>query len=120
MSSRKSWLARTLAKPYWREADAKVVLQAWARSGQPLVAFAHAHSIPIAKLRRWKTRLGEVPAAVVFHRVRVRPGGDRKPAQPAGPGVELVVAGGRRILVQRGFDEELLHELVQAVECWSC
>jgi hypothetical protein len=110
MSSRQSLLARSLAKPNWRAPDARVALRAWARGGQPLTAFAHEHSILIAKLRRWRSRLGDVPPAVVFHRVLVRRTQDRKPEPAQGPRVELVARGGRRVLVRRGFDSELLQE----------
>jgi hypothetical protein len=34
--------------------------------------------------------------------------------------VELVLRGGRRLAVERGFDAALLEELVRIAESWPC
>jgi len=35
-------------------------------------------------------------------------------------GVTLLLRGGRRVAVRRGFDEELLAQLLGVEESWSC
>lgn len=106
---------------YWRPEEAAVVVAAWERSGKPLAVFARAHGLSPVRLGRWRRRLESVKAesVPVFHPVRVtgwvspEEGGVRS-------GVELVVGGGRRVRVTRGFDPELLEDLVRVVEGWGC
>jgi hypothetical protein len=60
----------------------------------------------------------------VFHPVKVIGTGSGSlggaAAAETGGALELVVGGERRILVRRGFDPEVLAELVRAVESWEC
>lgn len=118
MGSRKPRTAVLSSRTYWREADARAVLEAWKRSGLSLARFARARAIPLSKLHRWKRRLGQGAVALAFHPVEVRP------AAPGGAGasgaIELVVRGGRRVAVGPGFDAEVLREVVEAVESWPC
>lgn len=130
--SRRGPLGELARSGYWREEDAAVVVIALAESGLSVAAFAREHGLSPARLHRWRKRLGRplesgsgkgvVPATgegspIQFHRVRVVP-----PSGSSGSGesseLELRV-GSRRIVVRRGFDRELLEELVRAVEGWS-
>lgn len=42
---------------YWRDEDARTVLDAWAASGQSVAAFAAEHGLQRARLHRWRARL---------------------------------------------------------------
>ena len=113
-------LATLITNRYWRAADAKRVLEAWRRSRQPAAAFAREHELSAARLLRWRARL-ELPAAPVFHPVRLVGSAPPNPMTPARPEpLELELRGGRRIRVPAGFDAELLAELVRTVEGWGC
>jgi hypothetical protein len=113
-------LATLIANRYWRAADAERVLDAWHRSGQSGAAFARQHGLSGARLLRWRARL-ELPAAPVFHPVRVVGRQRSSPIATARPEpLELELRGGRRIRVPAGFDAALLEELVRTVEGWEC
>lgn len=120
MKSKKPAPAWSPASTYWRAADAQAALVAWSRSGLPLAAFAREHGIPIAKLRRWKGRLGRPAPAVAFHRVKVSGGQGGALAHPSASSVDVVVRGGRSLRVHSGFDAELLRQVVEAMESWPC
>ncbi len=113
-------LATLIANRYWRAADAERAVEAWRHSGQPAAAFARERGLSAARLLRWRARL-ELPAAPVFHPVRVVGRQRPSPIAPARPEpLELELRGGRRIRVPAGFDAALLEELVRTVEGWGC
>jgi hypothetical protein len=105
---------RILKSRRWRAADAEVVLAAWQASGESVSGFARRHGLDAWRLMRWRVRLSKT-TAIQFHRVKVA-----KTAEEvaSGVGVELVLGGGRRIAVHRGFDATVLAELVRTVESW--
>ena len=79
------------------------------RSGKTAPAFVAGRGYTASALNYWERKLKAAPArAVVLARV-VRPG--TVVASAAAEGVELLV-GGVRIVVRRGFDAELVRELV--------
>jgi transposase len=97
------------AKGYWREADAKVIVDAWHASGLTRAAFARRHGIDGQRLARWSARLGPPSARPMrFHPVRLA----MTEGAPAG-GIEVVLAGGRRVRVERGFDVEELRRVLE-------
>ncbi len=115
-------LTRALESRYWKEPEARAVLAAWARTGEPAAVFAHRHGLAPGRLLRWKTRLSSSARKPVFHPVRViaaERGADTA-GREAMATMELIVGGGRRILIRRGFDPALLAELVRAVESLEC
>ena len=119
-------LAEALESRYWSEREAGAVLTEWHRSGESATAFARLHGLAPSRLLRWKTRLsGERGEAQPhFHPVEVVP--TRNTAHPAevAPAfdgqLELIVGSSGRILIRRGFDPELLLELVRVLEAGSC
>lgn len=106
------------------------LVSAWEASGLTADVFASERGVAGATLRWWKMELArrarkEPPrrspkrpspttSEVALARV-VRAGGEgRVPA--GGRGGVAVVAGGARIVVERGFDGGLLREVVRALE----
>ena len=110
-------LAKSIQSNYWRESDAMAVLSSWRESGLSLRVYARRHGLSLSRLVRWKARLSAGSWTVGFHRVEVV----QPPAlAPAGTGVEVVLRGGRRVRVRRGFDPSLLEAVARAVESWPC
>ena len=67
----RSELRRVAAQGYWREDEARVVVEAWRRSGESLAAFVRRQGIARRRLERWAHRLGAARGRVRFHRVRL-------------------------------------------------
>jgi transposase-like protein len=112
---RRSSLAAVMASRYWRDEDGERVLHALRESGASVAAFARKHGVNRARLMRWRKRLqdAEVPR---FHPVKVV----SATASSPGASIELVLAGGHRIVLRRGFDGALLREIVRVLDGPSC
>jgi hypothetical protein len=114
-----SVVVEAAARPRWRKDDARLVLDAWRRSGQTMSAFARLYGIKYERVARWKGRLhgepnGEPRAAVRFHPVRVRP--VERQRNDSVDRIELVLSEGRSIRVPQGFDADDLRRLLAVVE----
>jgi hypothetical protein len=58
-------IAEVAGRRHWREADARVLIDAWRQSGQTLTAFARAYEVHPERLARWHRLLrAESPEAV--------------------------------------------------------
>ena len=102
------------ARRHWRKDDARLVIDAWRRSGQTMSAFARFYGIQYERLARWKRRLrGEPSEAVRFHPVRVR--AVERQSNDSVDRIELVLSTGRSIRVPHGFDAEDLRRLLAVV-----
>lgn len=96
MSNQKDSVAR------WGE-----ILRRQAKSGLSVAAFCRRSRIPQASFYAWRRRLR---SAAAFTEVRVSP----EPVSTSGA-LELVLPGGRRIMVRPGFDRATLLALVDAL-----
>jgi hypothetical protein len=125
-------LAEALGTRYWREEQARVVLVAWASSGESMAAFARRHELTVQRLRWWKRWLmptttsavdeGDaldatfLPVHVVGREVATEPIVDVSAAER----LEVVVRGGRVIRVPDGFEPRTLARVVQTLEALAC
>lgn len=119
-SRKKSGRVIGLESGYWGPADAQEVLDLWRQSGTTLSAFAREHGLCRNRLARWRDRLDERAdsSELKFHRVRVVGSPTR---QETGPGcIEIVLAGGRRVVVRQGFDDSSLAAVIRVLESLSC
>lgn len=109
-------------KGYWRERDARLVVDAWRASGRSIEEFATAHGLVGRRVSRWARRLGEPgpgvstrrPAATKlhFHPVELVGGGER----PVRGGViEVEAADGWRVRVPSGFAVEDLARVLDVL-----
>lgn len=110
-------LATIASKPYWREADARVIVEAWRSSGEALMQFSRRHGLDHNRVRRWVSRVDSggpspSPAEVTFHPVRVKV----DPWQATERHVELMLPDGRGVRVPEGFDIEYLRRVLAVVE----
>lgn len=102
---------------YWREADARIVVEAWRDSGERLSAFAERFGITTQRLARWSTWLATRPRqSMRFHRVEVihPPTGARLAETPAPP-IEVVLRDGHAVRVPRGFAPEDLQRVLEVL-----
>lgn len=88
-----------MRKRYWRATDARVVVEAWRRSGERLEDFAARRGVHPRRLRRWASRLEEPEVPARFHPVQVIP----HAVEGAGAVLELVLGEGLRVRVPPGF-----------------
>ena len=92
---------RVAALRYWRAADARVVVEAWKRSGETCSEFASRYGIHPQRLRRWAEELEARGESLNFHPVRLVQG-------EAGPGpkdqpIEIVLVESCSVRVPAGF-----------------
>jgi hypothetical protein len=112
-------VAAVAGRRYWREADARVVVDAWRRSGKPLPEFAAALRVRVPRVARWAEQLeepaplGERRAEVDFHPVRIV-GTDREPARREP--IEVVLGEGLRVRLPEGFASEDLARVLTVLE----
>jgi hypothetical protein len=115
MASRKEGsVARAAALRYWRSAEARVVVDAWKRSGEGVGAFAQRYGIRPRRLRRWAKRLDEAAEPVRFHAVRVV---HRSEVGARGAAsLEIVLGEGLRVRVASGFEAQDLERVLDVLE----
>ena len=113
---RKADVAKVAGRRYWREDAARVVVDAWRSSGEPLSRFASRYGVEAKRIARWAARVGTPkpgPAASVrFHPVRLAGAG----ARPGGFTIEIELPRGRRVRVARGFDAADLRGVLAVLE----
>jgi hypothetical protein len=102
---------------YWREHDARVVIEAWQQSGEPMSRFAKRHGVDARRLARWVARLEPRDTKPVrFHAVRLAAaeGGAREV-------IEVRFGDGWSVRVPRGFEPEDLRRVLAVLgERESC
>jgi hypothetical protein len=107
-------IEQVAAKRYWREGEARVVVEAWRRSGESLADFARHRGVGRARLARWARRLDRPSVGVRFHRVQLverRLVGDD--AERGGSRIEIE---GRCVRVLPGFGAEDLARVLEVLE----
>lgn len=111
-------LARATASSYWSETEAQAVLEAYEASGLSVAEFARRHGLGPQRLRWWKKRRAEEGGpALSFVPVHVAaPPSPEARQAPGTASMEVLLAGGRRIRVEPGFDVDALARLVRTLE----
>jgi len=108
----KGRMAEVAVRRYWRERDARVVVEAWRTSGESLREFARRHRVDRRRVARWAGRLdGSEPAPVHFHPVRVA-----DPERGDGRAIEIHLVGGRHVRVPPGFPPEDLRRVLTMLD----
>ena len=83
-------------------------LEQWQQSGLAVRAFCARHRLDEQRFYAWRRLLRQRPTPPAFVPVQVL-------AEPAGA-LEIVLAGGRRLRVQTGFDPVTLRQLLAVLE----
>ena len=98
-------------KRYWREADARVVVDAWRASGAPLVSFCRRHRVKPERVARWARRLQQ-EQEVQFHPVELVSEGP----VPGVGALEVELARGATVRLPAGFALEDLRRVLLALD----
>lgn len=112
-------VAAAVAKRYWREVDARVVVEAWRGSGMSLSDFAAEVGVHSGRVGRWAARLdgssgGTDEAGIGFHPVRIASSvGDESCRTEA---IEVCLGNGCRVRVPGGFVAEDLARVLAVLE----
>lgn len=104
---------------YWRETEARAIVEAWRQSGEPLPRFAKRHGIKRGRLGRWASRFKKKSPTtpVRFFPVRLCKGsGDGDGGSP----IEIELGNGRRVRVPPGFAVEDLRRVLAALGEGAC
>lgn len=109
-------VSRVASRPYWREDDARVIVEAWRRSGETLAGFARRHGVDPQRLARWDARLKQAkpvastaPSPLRFHPVRLA-----RSTQDTG-WIEIELPDGPRVRVSHGFDADVLRRVLDVL-----
>jgi hypothetical protein len=112
--SQRADVREAASRRYWREAEARVVVEGWRRAGEPLGRFAKRHGVDPRRLSRWASRLEASAAARVrFHPVRLTA---RAPASRADGAIEIDLGSGRCVRVPGGFEAEDLRRVLAVLK----
>jgi hypothetical protein len=108
-----------VAKRYWREGDARVVVEAWRGSGVSLSDFAAEVGVHSRRVGRWVARLdgssgGTDEAGIGFHPVRIVSSVVEKFCRTEA--IEVCLGDGRRVRVPGGFVAEDLARVLAVLE----
>jgi transposase-like protein len=85
-------------------------------SGLSIAAFCRRHSIAVATFYFWKRRLSEPEQGSAFVEVRPPPVNDAASSGQTHRSIELCLRGGRRLRLRRGFDRQVLLDLLGVLE----
>ncbi len=106
-------ISEVIGKRRWSEADARIVVLAWQRSGKRVSEFARENGLSSQRLVRWSERMqGGSREGVGFHPVRLV-GGERGGELGA---IEVVLLDGKRVRVGAGFSSEELARVLEVLE----
>ena len=107
---------RAVESRYWREQDARAVLDELGASGLGMQVFCRRYGVGRQRVRYWQRRLAAsegVTEAPVFLPVRVV----TPRLAVADEAIEVVVRGERTVRVRPGFDRALLLRVLEVLEC---
>ena len=85
-------------------------------SGLSIAAFCRRHSIAVATFYFWKRRLSQPEQASVFVEVVSPPVNDAARSGGTHRSIELRLPEGRRLRLWRGFDRQLLLDVLAVLE----
>lgn len=110
-------IVRIARSRYWREAEARLVVQSWRRSGQPLSEFARRYGLKPRRIVRWISRLEPAGSAEVqFHPIRLVDSAERRRPASRPEAIEVVLVNGCRVRLPEGFAAEELQRVLAVLE----
>lgn len=114
--ARTNALRRVSRRRYWREDDARVVVDGWRTSGETLKAFCRRNGLKQGRVQRWSRRLEskteQHPEELKFHPVDVVESHSRSAERD----LEVELGGGETVRVAPGFALEDLRRVLAALD----
>jgi hypothetical protein len=106
--------SRDLGKEqFWRRTFAR-----WEKSGSSVAAFCAKEGLALCTFYWWRRELARRKvSAVSFVPVSIAAESGRVHTTS---GLEIALTGGRRLLIQRGFDRDTLREVLRLLEEPTC
>jgi hypothetical protein len=105
-----------MAQGQWTETEARGVLTALAKSGQPIERFARERGIVPQRIYWWKKRLQAKATAEAANAMSLLPVRIVDDAPKRGEPVTVLLRSGHMVKVGRGFDEEAFARAVAILE----
>lgn len=105
-------LGELARRPYWRERDARRIVEAWRGSGETVSRFASELGVDRRRVSRWVARLDDGTRAVRFVPVRVT----EAPRESRGGPIEIELTPGRCLRVPPGFAADDLRRVLAVLE----
>jgi hypothetical protein len=106
-------------RPRWTERDAREVIAALDRSGEPVSVFAAGHGLDPQRVYLWRRRFGArrlgKAEPTAFRELIVRPREPRASANPQASWFEVVLATGEVVRVPASFDATALARLLDVL-----
>jgi transposase-like protein len=109
-----SQLSHASQRQYWREDDARRVVDAWRQSGLSMAEFAKLHGVHAKRLGRWAQRLQTSPSSAMFHPVKLL--AKQPPNEVGDPRIEVVLASGCVIRLPAAFAARDLRQVLDVLE----
>lgn len=107
-------LAELAKRVYWREDDARRIVEAWQDSGEPISRFARSLGVDWRRVSRWARRLGRSEEARLrFHRVRVT---DEQASHARAAYIAIDMGHGRCVRVAAGFATDDLRRVLAVLD----
>jgi len=97
---------------YWREDDARRIVDAWRQGGQPVSVFAAGLGIDPRRVSRWASRL-QPPQADTLRFVPVRVADDHADGRVS---IEITLGHGRQVRVPPGFAPDDLRRVLAILD----
>lgn len=104
-------LGELARRAYWQAEDARQIVDAWRRSGEPVSGFAKRLGIDPRRLSRWATRLEAPSEGIRFLPVRVA-----EPEAGRGAPIHIELPHGRHLRVPPGFAADDLRRILALLE----
>lgn len=109
-------LARSLFdRPRWTADDAREVIAALQRSGQPVSVFAAEHGLDPQRVYLWRRRLGASAEVTTFRELVVRPTHAPHEIVPGLDAFEIVLTAGQVLRVPASFEAATLARLLEVL-----
>jgi hypothetical protein len=105
-------LAKLAGRSYWREDDARRIVDGWRESGDPVSVFAARLGIDPRRVARWARRLADRPHEA-FRFVPVRVVDDRPDTRAS---IDIELGHGRRVRVAAGFAADDLRRVLAILD----
>ena len=110
-------LVELVGLKYWNEHEARVVVEAWRRSGESRAAFGRRYGIHPRRLGRWAKQMEEqTEEPVLFHPVHLV----QREEQLWGGPIEIELGRDCRVRVAGGFETRDLERVLEVLAQGGC